>query len=198
MLDSPPNSVTKLLIKWRSGDEAALNELMPLVYNEMRRLAHQYMRRERSDHTLQTTALLNEAYLRLIDHKNINWQNRAHFMAVAAQAMRRVLVDYAVSRKSIKRGGNCQRVDLDEAMGVALQRAEELIGLDEALKRLAAMDQRKAHVVELRYFGGLTVEEIAEFFGIASITVMREWGAAKAWLLRELSKSDVEENDGPA
>src|SRR5262249_52364037 len=146
----------------------------------------------------QTTALLNEAYLRLIDHKNINWQNRAHFMAVAAQAMRRVLVDYAVSRKSIKRGGNRQRVDLDEAMGVALQRAEELIGLDEALKRLAAMDQRKAHVVELRYFGGLTVEEIAEFFGIASITVMREWGAAKAWLLRELSKSDVEENDGPA
>src|SRR5262249_25982086 len=153
VLDSPPNSVTKLLIKWRSGDEAALNELMPLVYNEMRRLAHQYMRRERSDHTLQTTALLNEAYLRLIDHKNINWQNRAHFMAVAAQAMRRVLVDYAVSRKSIKRGGNRQRVDLDEAMGVALQRAEELIGLDEALKRLAAMDQRKAHVVELRYFG---------------------------------------------
>ncbi|MEW6210218.1 MAG: sigma-70 family RNA polymerase sigma factor [Acidobacteriota bacterium] len=185
---SSSHHITALLVRWREGDRAALDEMMPLVYKELRRLAAYYMRRQRSDHTLQTSALINEAYLRLIDHKNMRWQNRAHFFAVAAQAMRRILVDHARARGYDKRGGGAQKVTLDEAMVMAEGKSAELIALDEALTDLAATDARKGRIVELRYFGGLSVEETAEVLGVSGVTVMREWRAAKLWLMRALSK----------
>jgi RNA polymerase sigma factor (TIGR02999 family) len=181
------NDVTRLLVDWRNGDEEALDRLIPLVYDELRRMAGRYMRGERGDHTLQTSALVNEAYLRLADHKNIEWQNRAHFFGVAAQAMRRVLVDYARTRNVQKRGGGAARVAFDDAVDVAEERAAELVALDDALRALAAFDERKARVVELRYFGGLTAEEAAEVLGVSLATVERDWTAARAWLIRELS-----------
>ena len=183
------HEVTRLLLDWRAGDRAALDRLVPIVHNELRRLARHYMRGERDGHTLQTSALINEAYLRLVDHTNIDWQNRAHFFGMAAQAMRRVLVDHARSRGYQKRGAGAQKVELEEAAMVADERASELVALDEALADLARFDERKAQVVELRYFGGLTGEETAEVLGLSPATVQREWQAAKLWLLRALSDS---------
>lgn len=189
-MKSSARSITHFLIQWRDGDKAALDQLIPLVYEEMRRLAGYYMRRQRVGHTLQTSALINEAYLRLLDHKNMKWENRAHFFAVAAQAMRRILVDHARSRNYLKRGGGAMKVSLDEAVIVAEERAAELIALDDALMGLAAFDSRKSQIVEMRYFGGLSVEETAEVLGVSGVTVMREWRSAKGWLLRELSKGE--------
>jgi RNA polymerase sigma factor (TIGR02999 family) len=189
-MTSSPQSVTQLLIEWREGDETALDRLIPLVYDEMRRLARYYMRRERREHTLQTTALINEAYIRLVDHKGMRWQNRAHFYGVAAQAMRRILVDHARSRNYEKRGGGARMVELDEAAAVAQEQAAEMIALDEALNDLAALDPRQSKTVEMRYFGGMSVEETAEALGVSPVTVMRDWRAAKAWLLRAISAKE--------
>ena len=185
-----PGTISRLLVDWRDGDKTALDRLVPLVYRELRRLAGYYMRRQRADHTLQTSALINEAYLRLIDHKNMRWENRAHFYAVAAQAMRRILVDHARSRGYQKRGGGAIRVSFDEAVIGGEERCAELIELDDALKDLAAIDPRKSQVVELRYFGGLSVDETAEALGVSPVTVMREWRSAKGWLLRAMSKRE--------
>jgi len=180
-------SITQLLTEWRDGDETALDRLIPLVYEELRRLAHHYLRRERPGYTLQTSALVNEAYLRLVDHKGMRWQNRAHFYAVAAQAMRRILVDHARSRDAAKRGGGANLIGLDEAATAAQMQAANLLALNEALNQLALIDKRKSRIVELRYFGGMSVEETAEVIGVSPVTVMREWSSAKAWLLRAIS-----------
>lgn len=187
-----PKSITQLLIEWRDGDEKALDKLMPLVYQELNRLAHRYMRRERPGHSFQTNDLVSEAYLRLVDHKGMRWQNRAHFYAVAAQAMRRILIDRARSRASVKRGGGLHLVDLEQANLTPEKQAADLVALDDALTDLAAIDRRKASVVEMRYFGGMSVEETAEALGVSPVTVMRDWSTAKAWLLRALS-SDPQE-----
>jgi RNA polymerase sigma-70 factor (ECF subfamily) len=189
MTTPPPSQqeVTRLLGEWSGGNEGALEKLIPLVQPELHRLAHHYMSRERAGHTLQTTALLDEAYLLLVDDANRNWQNRTHFVATAAQLMRRIMVDHARERHSLKRGGGALKVTLDEAALVTETRSEELLALDEALERLAVQDPRKSQIVELRYFGGLTVEEMAEFLHLSQRTVEREWNMAKAWLYRALS-----------
>jgi RNA polymerase sigma factor (TIGR02999 family) len=179
--------VTRLLVAWGDGDQAALEQLMPLVYEELRKLAHQHMRREHPGHTLQTTALVNEAYFRLVGQKQVRWQNRAHFFAISAQLMRRILVDHARGRQYAKRGGGAQKVSLDGVAVVAQEQAADLLALDEALRSLAAVDERKCRIVELRYFGGLGVEETAEALKLSPRTVMREWSMAKAWLYRALS-----------
>jgi RNA polymerase sigma-70 factor (ECF subfamily) len=179
--------VTQLLGDWRGGNEGALEKLIPLVQPELHRLAHYYMSRERAGHTLQTTALLNEAYLQLTDKTQPRWQNRTHFMAVAAQLMRRIMVDHARARHALKRGSGAIRVTLDETALVTEQRAEELLALDEALEKLAEFDRRRCEIVEMRYFGGLTVEEIADVLKVHPNTVMRDWRAAKAWLYAELT-----------
>jgi RNA polymerase sigma factor (TIGR02999 family) len=186
MTAAPTSEITGLLVDWSNGDQTALEKLLPLVEQELRRLAHSYMRRENPDHTLQTTALVNEAYLKLIDQKKTRWQNRAHFFGIAAQIMRRILLNYARDQHREKRGGKAVQVSLSEASVVCLEKPEELIALDEALERLAAVDERKGRVVELRYFGGLEIEEIAEVLKVAPITVMRDWKFAKAWLFREM------------
>lgn len=180
------SEITALLIDWSNGDQTALEKLLPLVEKELRRIAHNYMRRENPDHTLQTTALVNEAYLKLIDQKRTRWQNRAHFFGIAAQIMRRILLNYARDRHRQKRGGDAVQVSLSEVSVVPLERTGELIALDEALHRLALVDERKSRVVELRYFGGLDVDETAEVLNISPITVMRDWKFAKAWLVREI------------
>jgi RNA polymerase sigma factor (TIGR02999 family) len=185
--------VTQLLGEWSSGDKGALDKLIPLVQPELHRLAHQYMSRERAGHTLQTTALLNEAYLLLVDNRKPSWQNRTHFVAAAAQLMRRIMVDHARERHALKRGGGALKVTLDEAALVTETRSEELIALDEALEGLAAQDPRKSQIVELRYFGGLTAEETAEFLKLSLRTVEREWNMAKAWLYRALSGDEPDE-----
>lgn len=185
--------VTQLLGDWRGGDEAALGKLIPLVQPELRRLAHHYLGRERTGHTLQTTALLNEAYLRLVDQTRPRWHDRTHFVASAAQLMRRIMVDHARERHSLKRGGGALKVPLDEAALVTESRSEELLALDEALERLAAQDPPKSRIVELRYFGGLTVEETAECLDLSQRTVEREWSVAKAWLYRALSGEEPDE-----
>ena len=183
--------VTQLLGDWSGGDEEALAKLFPLVQPELHRLAHHYMSRERAGHTLQTTAILNEAYLRLVDNSpKPPWQNRTHFVAAAAQLMRRIMVDHARERRSLKRGGGAVKVTLDEAAFVTESRSEELLALDEALERLAVQDPRKSQIVELRYFGGLTVGETAEFLKLSQRTVEREWTMAKAWLYRALSEEE--------
>jgi len=182
-----PQQVTQLLVAWGGGDQAARDELMPLVYEELRRLAHKCMRRERPAHTLQTSALLNEAYVRLVDQKNIQWQDRAHFFGIAARLMRQVLVDYARTRNYAKRGGDNRRVSLDEAMIVSRERAAEVVALDEALKTLAEIDPRQSQIVELRFFGGLSIDETAEVLAVSPGTVMRDWTLAKAWLRRALT-----------
>jgi RNA polymerase sigma-70 factor (ECF subfamily) len=184
---SSSQQITGLLVRWREGDRAAFDEMMPFVYKELRRLASYYMRRQRPGHTLQTSALVNEAYLRLIDYKNMNWQNRAHFFAMAAQAMRRVLVDQARSRNYAKRGGGAQRVQLAEADLSVREKARDIVALDDALMDFEKIDARKSRIVEMRYFAGMSVEETAEALGVSPITVIREWNAAKRWLLRELS-----------
>jgi RNA polymerase sigma-70 factor, ECF subfamily len=181
------NEVTQLLIEWGNGNQAALEELMPLVYDELRRLAHRYMERERPGHTLQTTALVNEAYLRLIDQRNVHWHNRAHFFGISAQLMRRILVDHARRHGYAKRGGGARPISLDEAALATQERAADIVALDEALTSLAAIDERKSRVVELRYFGGLTLEETAEVLKVSPITVRRDWNMAKAWLRREIN-----------
>ena len=183
---SSPTEITELLIGWSDGDPAALERLMPLVERELHRLAHHYMRQEPAGHTLQTTALINEAFLRLVDQSRVRWQNRAHFFGIAAQIMRRVLLNYARDQKRMKRGGGAVQVSLSEADTVLAERSVELVALDDALKRLAVIDERKSRVVELRYFGGLSVEETAEVLGVSSVTVMRDWNMAKAWLAREV------------
>ncbi len=183
-----PQEVTQLLLAWGQGEQAAFEKLTPLVYKELRRLAHRYMGRERPGHTLQTTALVNEAYLRLVDCKQVRWQNRTHFFAISAQLMRRILVDFARSRRYLKRGGNAHRVSLDEALVVSQERNADLVELDDGLKALAAVDTRKSQVVELRFFGGLSVVETAEVLKVSPDTVLRDWQLAKAWLLRELSR----------
>src|SRR6266576_2056711 len=179
--------VTQLLGDWSDGDEGALEKLIPLVQPELHRLAHYYMSRERAGHTLQTTALLNEAYLQLTDKTQPPWQNRTHFMAVAAQLMRRIMVDHARARHALKRGAGAIRVTLDETALVTEERAEELLALDEALEKLADFDRRRCEIVEMRYFGGLTVEEIADVLKVHPNTVKRDWRAAKAWLYAELT-----------
>jgi RNA polymerase sigma factor (TIGR02999 family) len=182
-----PQTLTQLLSAWSAGDEAALEQLMPMIYHELHRLAARHLARERAEHTLQPTALVNEAYLRLIDQKRVRWQNRAHFLGIAAQMMRRILVDYARARRYAKRGGGAPVVSLHEAAEVSVEKASDLIAVDDALTRLSEIDIRKGRVVELRFFGGLSVEETAEVLQISPNTVLREWRTAKAWLHRELS-----------
>jgi RNA polymerase sigma factor (TIGR02999 family) len=188
MTEAQTHQVTQLLIDWSNGDQSALDKLMPLIDEELRRLAHRYMSRERAGHTLQTTALVNEAFLRLVNRKNLQWQNRAHFFGLAAQVMRTILVDHARSHASAKRGGGTRNLELDEAMVVSQQKASEVIALDEALKQLALIDPRQSRIVELRFFGGLTVEESAEVLDVSPVTIKREWSTAKAWLYHELAK----------
>jgi RNA polymerase sigma factor (TIGR02999 family) len=182
------HELTQLLIDWSNGDRAALDKLMPLIDAELRRLAHRYMTRERAGHTLQTTALVNEAFLRLVNRKNLQWQNRAHFFGIAAQLMRTILVDHARSHASAKRGGGARKLELDEAMVVSQQKASEVIALDDALNQLALLDPQQSRIVELRFFGGLTVEEAAEVLQVSPATIKREWSTAKAWLYHELAK----------
>lgn len=183
--------MTALLIEWRGGDEGAIEKLMPLVHGELRRLAKRHMAGERPDHVLQATALVNEAYLRLIDIRRVQWQDRAHFFAMAARLMRRVLVDFARARKNQKRGGALHRVTFDQNLLVTSDTPEDLIAIDDALRSLAVEHDRKSQVVELRFFGGLSVEETAEALKISTETVMRDWKFAKTWLMRELSRSNT-------
>ena len=189
MNPSPPD-VTQLLVNWGNGDQAALDELLPLVNDELRRLARGYLRRENPGHTLQPTALVNEAYLRLIDQQNVHWHNRAHFFGIAAQLMRRILIDHARRYQYAKRGGGALRVSLDETAAVTEAQTAELLAVNEALEKLTAMDARKGHIVELRFFGGLSLDEVAEVMKISSPTVQREWRAAKAWLHRILTEGN--------
>lgn len=192
-MNPTPREVTQLLQDWSNGNQAALDRLTPLVYEELHRLAHQHMSRERGDHTLQTSALVNEAYLRLIDQRSVHWQNRSHFFSIASRLMRRILVDHARAHNYAKRGGGALRVSLDEAAFVSQERASELVALDEALTSLAAIDQRKCQVVELRFFGGMSVEETATALGVSPVTVKRDWSTAKAWLHREIEKGVASE-----
>lgn len=188
MSGRPQHEVTGLLQAWRSGDRAALDKLVPLVYTELHRLAHLYLARERPGHTLQTSALVNEAYLRLVDASRVDWRDRAHFLAVSANIMREVLMQYARLREAGKRGGAAVRVEFDEAFVPSPERDADLIALDDALNGLARTDPREAKVVELRFFGGLSEEEAAHVLGISDRTVRREWAHAKVWLLRELKR----------
>jgi RNA polymerase sigma factor (TIGR02999 family) len=189
--DPPPNhEITQLLDAWSSGNQSALNELYPLVYDELHRLASRYMSRERKGHTLQTTALINEAYVRLVDQRNIHWANRSHFFAISAQIMRRILIDHARRHAYAKRGGGQHPVTLDETATLQVERAAEMIRLDDALQSLAEIDPRRSRVVELRYFGGLSNEEIAETLKISPNTVTRDWNMARAWLYQELAGSE--------
>jgi RNA polymerase sigma-70 factor (ECF subfamily) len=182
-----PEQITEFLIEWNNGSAEALEKLMPLVERELRRIAASFMRRERPGHTLQTTALVNEAYLKLIDQRQVHWQNRAHFFALASQLMRRILLDHARTRCRNKRGGEAVHVDLNEVAVISPEKSENLIALDEALKRLAEFDLKKSKIVEMRYFGGLSVNEVAEVLGIAPVTVALHWRLAKTWLKREIS-----------
>jgi RNA polymerase sigma factor (TIGR02999 family) len=183
--------VTELLVRWSGGDNSALEKLVPLVYAQLRRLAHRYMRAERADHTLQTSALINEAYLRLVDSGRVKWRDRAHFLAISAQLMRRVLVDFARSRGSLKRGGAGQAIPLDAALNVHQGRSIDLVRLDDALNQLARTSPRRATVIELRFFGGLSVEEAAEALGVSQDTVLRDWRLARAELLRLMSAREA-------
>src|SRR5918996_863065 len=186
MSETSTQQVTKLLVDWSNGDASALEQLTPLVYSELRRLAARYLRKERPDHTLQSTALVHEAYLRLIDQKNVRWQNRAHFFGVAAQMIRRILVDHARSRHAAKRGAAAPKLSLDEAIALPDRRDLDLVALDDALNSLGKIDPQQARIVELRFFTGLTVEETAEVLGISPATVKRDWVTAKAWLYRDI------------
>lgn len=184
---SSPSEITGLLVDWSNGDKAALDRLFPLVEKELHRLAHSYMRKENRDHTLQTSALVNEAYIRLVDQKNTRWQNRAHFFGIAAQIMRRILINYARDQHRQKRGGHAVQVSLSDVAVMSDQKSAELIALDEALNKLAELDERKSRVVELRHFGGLSVEETAEVLGVSTATVNRDFKLAKAWIWREIN-----------
>jgi RNA polymerase sigma factor (TIGR02999 family) len=184
----PPEQITELLQSWSHGDRAAIQRLVPLVYDELHRLAQRYMSDERPGHTLQTTALVNEAYLRLVDSAHASWENRTHFFGVCAQVMRRILVDWARSRQALKRGGDVPALDLDEALAAAKQPGTDLVAVDDALNSLAAVDARKGQVVEMRFFGGLSVKETAEVLRVSPETVQRDWKLAKSWLRREMSR----------
>ena len=186
-MTTSPQQVTQLLINWSNGDQAARDKLMPLVYDELHRLAHQYMKRESPGHTLQTSALVNEAFVKLVDQTDVRWQNRSHFFAIAAQLMRRILVDHARSRQTAKRGGGARPVSFDDALMVSDERSAEVVAVHEALERLAGFDSRKAQIVELRFFGGLSIDETAKVLGVSPGTVMRDWTLAKAWLHKEIS-----------
>jgi RNA polymerase sigma-70 factor, ECF subfamily len=186
---SSPNDVTQLLLDWSNGDRDALDKLMPLVYAELRRMAKRYMRKERTDHTLQTTGLVHEAYLRLINQNRITWKNRAHFFTIAAQMMRRILVDHARSHLYAKRGGGAVKLQLEETASFSKERSGEMIALDDALTSLEKLDLRKSRVVECKFFGGLTTEEIAEVLGVSARTIERDWDLAQAWLYREISST---------
>jgi RNA polymerase sigma factor (TIGR02999 family) len=190
MASSP--DVTRLLADWRSGDKEALDHLLPIVYSELHRLAEAYLRRERPGHTLQPTALVNEAYLRLVGQRQVEWQSRAHFFGIAAKMMRRILVDHARAQNAGKRGGGLRRVTLDSSFDAEERREVDLLALDEALEALSKLDPRQGRIVELRFFVGLTLEETAEVIGVAPITVRREWNLAKAWLYREMSARERE------
>jgi RNA polymerase sigma factor (TIGR02999 family) len=187
-MTSTPNEITQLLIAWNQGDQGARDELTPLIYDELRRLARGYLRRERPGHTLQPTALVHEAFLRLIDQSQVNWQNRAHFFGAAARLMRQILINHAEARRAAKRGGEAERVSLNDVDHSAPAQEIDLIALNEALTNLERIDPRQGRIVELRYFSGLTIEEIAEVMNVAPVTVKREWIAARAWLRRELSR----------
>ena len=189
LAQKPPHQITQLLAEWSDGNQAALDELYPLVYEELHRLARRYMSRERKGHTLQTTALINEAYVRLVDQRNVHWANRSHFFAISAQIMRRILIDHARRHAYAKRGGGAQQVSLEEVALVAREAGSDLMKLDEALKILAKMDPRRCHVVELRYFGGLSNEEIAGVLKVSENTVTRDWNLARAWLYQQLTGS---------
>jgi RNA polymerase sigma factor (TIGR02999 family) len=189
-VDPSAEEITDLLLDWGRGEKAALDRVIPMVYEELRRLAHRQMRRERAGDTLQTTALINEAYLRLVDYARMRPRDRAHFYAIAAQAMRRILIERARSRHSAKRGSGAQRLSLDEVGNVSDERSADLVALDEALTNLAAIDPRKAQIVELKYFGGMTIEEAANVLGVSTPTVERDWHTAKIWLHREISRTD--------
>src|SRR6266550_311308 len=184
------DNLTGLLVQWHEGDKAALDRLTPLVYDELRRMAHRYIQRERDGHTLQTTALVNEAYLRLAGQQKVDWQNRAHFFAVTAQVMRHILIDHARRRRYVKHGGELLQIPIEAVTVMSQQRAKELIALDEALDELAKLDRRKSRVVELRYFGGLTLEETAEALEVSLMTVRRDWRAAKAWLYKRVMSKE--------
>jgi RNA polymerase sigma factor (TIGR02999 family) len=184
----PPEIVTQLLVDWNNGDRTALDKLLPLVYGELHRIAKKYMAYEKPGHTLQTTALINEAYLQLVGQQEKQWQNRAHFFGVAARAMRHILVDHARSCQADKRGGKKQLVSLNEAVTVSQEKAAELVALDDALNELARFDSRKSQIVELRFFGGMSVEETADLLHVSPVTIKRDWSLAKAWLHRELRK----------
>jgi len=188
MSQPAPHEITGLLMAWSDGDESALDRLIPLVYEELRKLAHRYMSRERSGHTLQTTALVNEAYLRLVNWREVQWQNRAHFFAVSAQMMRRILVDFSRNRQYLKRGGGAIQVSLGEAAALTECRTSDLVALDEALTALFEVDKRKGQVVEMRFFGGLSVKEASAVLKVSEETIMRDWRLAKVWLLRELGR----------
>jgi RNA polymerase sigma-70 factor, ECF subfamily len=190
-LKKPPSrhQITELLAEWRDGNQSALDELYPLVYDELHRLARRYMSRERKGHTLQTTALINEAYVRLVDQKNVNWANRSHFFAISAQIMRRILIDHARRHAYAKRGGGAQQVSLEEVAAIIPEQGRELLRLDEALKSLAERDPRRSQVVELRYFGGLNNEEIAGVLNVSENTVTRDWNMARAWLYQQLTEN---------
>jgi RNA polymerase sigma factor (TIGR02999 family) len=183
-----PKDVTQLLVDWGRGDKQALDALMPLVYDELHRIAARYLRRERQGHTLQTTALINEAYLRIVDQRNVNWKNRSQFFGVAAQMMRRILVDHARSHLYAKRGGGAQKLTLDEAIATPGKRDLDLVALDDALTSLAQIDPQQSRIIELRFFGGLTIDETAAVLAISPATVKRDWNMAKAWLFGEISK----------
>jgi RNA polymerase sigma factor (TIGR02999 family) len=184
----PGSEVTALLVNWSNGDSRALDELMPLVYAELRRLAGSYLRRERSTHTLQSTALVNEAFLRLVNQQDVQWRSRAHFFGIAAQMIRRILVDHARAAQADKRGAGAVRIELEDHLAVSSQSELDLVGLDESLKKLAALDERQARIVELRFFTGLSVEETAEVMQVSTATVKREWSSARAWLFREMTR----------
>ena len=190
MIPASEHDITDMLLDWGKGDKAALDRVMPLIYNELRRLAHRQMRRERAGDTMQTTSLINEAYLRLIDYERVQPQDRSHFFAIAAQAMRRILIERARSRRTAKRGSGGQKVSLDDAADLVDDRAANLVALDDALTSLATIDPRKAQIVELKYFGGLNYDEMAEVLKISPVTVRRDWRFAKAWLYTQLQNAD--------
>jgi RNA polymerase sigma-70 factor, ECF subfamily len=192
LMTPPQADVTSLLVASSQGDEEALNKLLPLVYAELRKLAGRYLRRERPDHSLQATALVHEAYIRLIDQE-VSWQNRAHFFGVAAEMMRRILIDYARKHQASKRGSGAVKLGLDEALYMADEKAAELVALDDALKALAAFDEQKSKIVELRFFGGLSIEETAAVLGLSTATVVRQWKLAKAWLYHEVNRTSDDE-----
>lgn len=195
-MEPAPTDVTLLLKQLSAGDHDAVDQLVPVLYNELRKLAAYYLRQERSNHTLQATALVHEAYLRLIDQRAVEWQNRSHFFAVAAQVMRRILLDYARSHQAVKRGGPSPKISLDDAMVYCEEQAAQLVALDELLTRLSSMDPQQGRIVELRFFGGMSVEETAELLGISPRTVKRDWAMAKLWFARELRKASGEEAAG--